>query len=431
MRQQQRLSEEAILAILDYLGIALHFFYFVAVHPYSVSPLWQFAREANLYHLRLPSKLRRALSQIGLEHLIDPCQVTIVDDYRELHEIDALASREWSPAVPEEVLRELDELDAKRFSTPKEVVAQTTAMLPDLARDLSGCDRAFVVAKILATSGSAHQLLGHVELAHKIFSLAIRLGLRYSFDELLAHLALRSKAVLLLCNRIRLAQGLVDEGKSLFRQAGLRMWEKKALIDEAICCFLSRSLSKASAAYEGALVSLPEHERAYRVAALQGLAMVRLFQGKHKDALSYAEQARELVASAGDALTSGMILWLYANIAREMRLVKEASDAYSESYRLLKSVPVPFEEVAILLDWLLLCVKNELHYQSCEIVNLLAPYSQQMRRWKALRARIEDVVCAMRLDRLSTAVLRAARAAHEEVSRSQRWWPAPTLLKIG
>ncbi|RMH18473.1 MAG: tetratricopeptide repeat protein [Acidobacteria bacterium] len=168
----------------------------------------------------------------------------------------------------------------------------------------------------------------------------------------------------------------------------------------------------------------------HRLAALQGLAMVRLFQGKYKSALAHAEQARTMAAS-GDALTHSMILWLYANIAREMSLAEEASEAYRESYRLLKSIPAPFKEVGLLLDWLLLCVKNELHSDASRVADALAPYSQQMKQWKALRARIEDVVCAMRLDRLSTTVLRTARAAHEKVSRSQRWWPAPTLLQIG
>jgi len=429
MRQQQRLSEEVLLAILDYLGIPLHLFYFVAIHPYAVSPLWQFTREANLCQVRIPPQLREALRRVDLGHLIDTCSPAMVHDYRELHEIDHLANRHWSLAVPEDVLHGLAELDAKRFSTPKQVAAQAVEMLEKLGRNLSGCDRAFVVVKALSTLGSAHQFLGQLELAHKILSLAVRLGLRYSFSELLGHLALRAKAVLLLCNRTRLAENLVYEARCLFRQTGLEVWAKKTLIAEGVCSYLSGSVSRASVAYEKALASLPHNEIPHRIAALQGLAMVRLSQGQYKVALGYAKQAREL-ASNKDMLTSGLILWLYANIAREASLVKEASNAYRETYRLLKSIPVPFEEVAVLLDWLLLCVENGLHLEASEVAAALAPHSNQLKRWKALRARIEDVVCAVHLNRLSSALLRAARAEHKKISRSHRWWPAQTLLQL-
>jgi len=408
IRRQGKVSLSTLLGVLSVLQIQTVDFFACAMHPNPSSPLWKFRRGAAL------------LSEPPGPQILRIEQWFTKTANLNSEAVEVLTSYGGPPQLTLERLpvSRIDDLEQKRHDRPHRVMKTILAEMetfPRSPRPGFKPHKAWTATSLLGVLGSCYGIIGEMDQGYHALALAERISSWYHMRERQANIAVRSFYVL--CRRNMPAEALRMIG---FARAAFKSLEDQTAVDRCwvetgIAFYQQGRLTESRCAYEQALAVLPKSEARYRLAASHALATIAVRQGRLRDAFRFAQMASSL-ADATDNYSTGMVLWLKANIARHLEHSETAHEAYALALAALHRIPIPLQEAALTIDWIKLCLCERNLRKAYSLGAGMLAYLGPLANHRIIRNAIEETVCAARTGRLSMEFI---SAIERELKRGQ------------
>jgi tetratricopeptide (TPR) repeat protein len=414
------------------IGLGLHerFFYGVFAGKTPL-PLDLYFKLVTTFDLSLPSWLKT------LEQRISDKPVEILLSLREQRELasNAFLGRinaricrilacEVDVRIKGPSIREsLHDLEDLRFSDRLEALRATEKLahvvlgrLEETKGPKAGNELGDLAA-ILALWAAIQRLRGFRDLGLNAFSIAFPVARRAGDHWALASCYQRAAYLLRDFDRPDLGAKFLAEAMSYFSGSRAQLDAWKCFMDRGYMLSCAGKFVESTADYERSLALLPGSEWRFRCAALQGLAVNALYQGK-------PDLARERLTAALQEckkvdLYLGQVKWASARIVGDLAQNECALRLYREATELLAKYGNTGDVAMISLDHSELLLRLQRYPAFVQLVSRVSAWLPKLRANILLCRTFEQLVDSARVGRVSLVDLEATRAAVEESWKNQ------------